>query len=46
MAPLKDVYRDIYTFDGNVIEDGSNKLPTDRELKQINMSQLGDKRFI
>ena len=41
-GPLKDVYRDIYTYDGNVIEDASDKLPTDREMNIINMSSTGD----
>ena len=27
-GPLKDVYRDLYTYDGKVIENGSNSRPT------------------
>ena len=42
---LTDVYRDLYTYDGKVIEDGTNKLPTDRELNIINMSE-GDGLFL
>ena len=44
-GPLKDVYRDLYTYDGKVIENGSDKLPTDREINVINMSNKGEKSF-
>lgn len=44
-GPLKDVYRDIYTFDGKVIEKPDDKLPTDREINVINMSEKQDTQF-
>ena len=34
---LKDEYRDIYTYDGTVIESKNDKLPDDRELNIIRM---------
>jgi phage tail tube protein FII len=44
-GPLKDVYRDIYTYDGNVIQDETNKLPSDREINIINMSNQDELSF-
>ena len=44
-GPLKDVYRDIYTYDGNVIENNSDKIPKDREINIINMSLKDEKSF-
>ena len=42
---LRDVYRDVYTIDGNVIQTSDDKLPTDRELNIINMSDNDEGHF-
>ena len=42
---LKDVYRQIYTYDGKVIETVNDKLPTDREIEVVNMSIKNEGKF-
>ena len=43
-GPLKDVYRDVYTINGKLLEKNGDKIPTDREINVINMNRT-DERF-